>query len=439
VKLAILTQYYPPEVGAPQSRLSTLARELARRGHQVTVLTAMPNYPTGRIREGYGGTFIREQRDGVTILRTFIWPTQKTDFPRRLASYFSFVLSAAVFGSVRLDAPDYLLVESPPLFLGLTGVLLSRLKRARMVFNVSDLWPETAVRLGLLRDAGAAYGLSSWLEGFCYRHAWLITGQSREIVSNIVARFPRCRTLHWSNGVDCEAFGPDKATPESRQLIGRNGNCVALYAGLHGLAQGLEVLVDAAASLPSSAGVEMILMGDGPKKTTVVDRVSERSVDRVCFLASRPHVEMPAILAAADVLLVPLASYIPGAVPSKLYEAMASGRPVVLMADGEAGRIVRRHDAGIVVAPGDVAGLGNALQALSSNADLRGRLGANGRAAAVQFFDRGAIAAQFIDSLEEGLHRPTRAGYQRSFPRRSATAPGPGILARDGERTPNPP
>ncbi|TMC55088.1 MAG: glycosyltransferase family 4 protein [Chloroflexi bacterium] len=99
MNVAILTQYYPPEVGAPQSRLSTLARELARRGHQVTVLTAMPNYPTGRIREGYGGTFIREQRDGVTILRTFIWPTQKTDFPRRLASYFSFVLSAAVFGS----------------------------------------------------------------------------------------------------------------------------------------------------------------------------------------------------------------------------------------------------------------------------------------------------------------------------------------------------
>src|SRR5205807_7430858 len=180
--------------------------------------------------------------------RTFIWPTQQTGLVPRLASYFSFVLSAALFGSIYLDAPDYILVESPPLFLGLTGVLLSRLKRARMVFNVSDLWPESAVRLGLLRQGGAAYKLGASLERFCYRHAWLVTGQSAEIVSDIRARFPRCRTLHWSNGVDCTAFGPDKATPESRRLVGRNGNCVALYAGLHGLAQGLEVLADAAAS-----------------------------------------------------------------------------------------------------------------------------------------------------------------------------------------------
>ena len=435
MNVAILTQYYPPEVGAPQSRLSALAREFARRGHRVTVLTAMPNYPTGRIREGYGGVFTREEREGVTILRTFIWPTQKADLPRRLANYFSFVLSAAVCGTVRLDAHDYLLVESPPLFLGLTGVLLSWLKRARMVFNVSDLWPDSAVRLGVLRDAGAAYRLGSWLEGFCYRHAWLITGQSTEIVSSIVGRFPRCRTFHWSNGVDCDAFGPDKATPESHQLLGRNGNCVALYAGLHGFAQGLEVLVDAAASLPSSAALEMVLMGDGPKKRTVVDRVRDRQVQRVRFLGSRPHVEMPALLAAADVLLVPLASYIPGAVPSKLYEAMASGRPVVLMAEGEAAHIVRRHDAGIVVAPGDVAGLGNALQALSCNADLRSRLGANGRAAAVQFFNRDTIAARLIGALEEGFSGTTRPARPWLLHRRSATAPGPGILARDSERT----
>jgi len=179
----------------------------------------------------------------------------------------------------------------------------------------------------------------------------------------------------------------------------------------------------------------MILMGDGPRKATVVNRVNDRQVERIRFLGSLPHVEMPAILAAADVLVVPLASYIPGAVPSKLYEAMASGRPVVLMAEGEAARIVRRHDAGIVVAPGDVAGLGNALRALSCNADLRGRVGANGRAAAVQCFDRGAITALLIDSLEEGLYRSTQPARQWPLPRRSATAPGPGMLARDSEGT----
>ncbi len=407
MKFAILTQYYPPEVGAPQSRLSALARAFVRRGHQVTVLTAMPNYPTGRIHKGYGGCFRQEVRDGVRVQRTFIWPTQKTDVPRRLASYGSFVLSAALAGSLRLDAPDYLLVESPPLFLGLAGVLLSRLKRARLIFNVSDLWPESAVRLGLVRQGSAAHRLSAALEHFCYRNAWLVTGQSMEIVNDIAARFPDCKTLHLSNGVDTQAFGPDTSTPAASHVLGKNGTCIALYAGLHGLAQGLELLVAAAASLPSSANLEMILMGDGPTKASVVDRVRAQQIPRVRFLGSRPHGDMPAILATADVLLVPLLRYIPGAVPSKLYEAMASGRPVILIGEGEAARIVREHDAGIVVAPGDLGGLVQALRILSSDADLRGRLGANGRAAAVRFFERSRVAATLIELLERSLHRPS--------------------------------
>jgi len=395
-------------VGAPQSRLAALASEFARRGHHVTVLTAMPNYPTGRIHYGYGGLLRREQHDGVTVLRTFIWPTQKADFPRRLANYFSFVVSSAGFGSAYLDGPDYLLVESPPLFLGLSGVLLSRLKRARMIFNVSDLWPESAVQLGLVRRGSVSHRLGAALESFCYRHAWLVTGQSGEIVSNISARFPECRTLHMSNGADSGDFGPDRATAASRELLGKNGNCLALYAGLHGLAQGLELLVDAAASLPASSKVDMVLMGDGPKKASVVNRVADRGVQRVRFLSPHPHREMPAILAAADVLIVPLLRYIPGAVPSKVYEAMASGRAVVLVAGGEAARIVRDHDAGVVVAPGDVSGLVHALDTLSSNVALRNRLGANGRAAAVRLFDRRQIAGRFVDLLERNLHEGTR-------------------------------
>jgi glycosyltransferase involved in cell wall biosynthesis len=408
MKLVILTQYYPPEIGAPQSRLASLTREFVRRGHQVTVLTAMPNYPTGTIYRGYRGMVMCEEREGVKVIRTFIWPTQRADLLRRLASYVSFALSAAAFGSVYLERADYLLVESPPLFLGLTGLLLARLKRARMIFNVSDLWPESAVRLGVVRAGSAVHRISASLEGFCYRHAWLVTGQSMEIASSVSTRFPDCKTFHLSNGADSDVFGPDRATAESRKLLRRDGNCVALYAGLHGLAQGLEFLVDAAECLSSSTNVELILMGDGPKKSSVVDRVHHHRIPRVRFLDPRPHCEMPAILAAADVLLVPLLRYIPGAVPSKLYEAMASGRPVVLVAEGEAARIVRDHDAGLVVAPGDLSGLVHALRTLSSDGDLRGRLGANGRAAAERFFDRGRVAGTFIDMLEQNLRAPRR-------------------------------
>jgi glycosyltransferase involved in cell wall biosynthesis len=190
-----------------------------------------------------------------------------------------------------------------------------------------------------------------------------------------------------------------------------------LYAGLHGLAQGLELLVDAVKSLGPSSNLDLTLMGDGPKKLTLVDLVKRERIQRVRFLDPRPHSEMPAILAAADVLVVPLLRHIPGAVPSKLYEAMASGRPVVLIADGEAADMVRQHDAGICVTPGDLAGLVRALHALSSDAGLRSRLGANGRAAAVRFFDRGQIVAPFIDFLERHLHPAVGPSFDTVAPR----------------------
>src|SRR5687768_3641777 len=157
MRMTILTQYYPPEMGAPQGRLSALARELARRGHAATVLTAMPNYPAGRVDPRYGGVFRRERMDGVDVVRAWIHPTLRTAFVPRVASYLSFALSSAAAGAAALPRADYLLVESPPLLLGPTAVALARLKGARLIFNVSDLWPESAVRLGALKPGGAAH------------------------------------------------------------------------------------------------------------------------------------------------------------------------------------------------------------------------------------------------------------------------------------------
>jgi len=403
MKLAVLTQYYPPEIGAPQARLSNLARAFAARGHQVTVLTAMPNYPTGKIHEGYRGAWMREERDGAMVVRTFLYPTQRTDFAHRLTSYCSFALSSVLWGTFYLEPPDYLLVESPPLFLGVAGVWLSWLKRTRLIFNVSDLWPDSPVRLGLLQRGSFAFRVGAALEGFCYRHAWLVTGQARDIVADITARYPSCPTFHLSNGVDTSVFAPERATEAARAILHRDGECVAVYAGLHGLAQGLDVLVDAADALPGDSNLDLVLLGDGPEKVAITGRVRDRRVPHVRLLDPRPHGEIPAILAAADVVIVPLRRHLPGAVPSKLYEALASGRPVILMAEGEAAEIVRRNDAGIVVPPGNVTELVGALRMLALNAPLRRRFGANGRAAAVKYFDRSQIAAGFIDMLEQRL------------------------------------
>lgn len=403
MRITILTQYYPPEIGAPQARLSELASALVRRGHDVTVLTAMPSYPVGKIYPGYGGLLRRERRDGAQIIRTTVFPTQRADFLGRLANYFSFACSAGIMGTFLLRRSEYLIVESPPLFLGVTGLWLSWLTRAAMVFNVSDLWPETAVRLGVVRAGSLGHRLAAWLEGFCYRRAAVVSGQTKTIVDSIAERFPRCRTYHFSNGVNTRAFHPARRTAAARAtLVADNPDaCVALYAGLHGLAQGLDQVLDAAEALRGDANLRLVLVGDGPAKEKLVQQAQARGMSNVRFLPPLPSDRVPPLVAAADILVVPLATHIPGATPSKLYEAMASGRPVVLVAGGEPAAFVREHRVGIVVAPGDGPGLVEALRTLRADAALRQELGANGRRTAERLFDKADIDTAFIEYLED--------------------------------------
>lgn len=398
--IIILTQYYPPEMGAPQSRLSELTRRYTSLGYKVTILTAMPNYPVGKIYEGYGGFFRREERDGAEIIRTFIYPTQKADFFNRLSNYFSFVISSAIVGSFVLRKSDYLLVQSPPLFLGISGYWLSRLKRTRMIFNVSDLWPETAVRIGVLRENSLFHRASAWLEAFLYRKAWLVTCQAQSILDNIVERYPNTRTYRLSNGVDTNWFTPEMADSRIRASLSSPNQCIVSYIGLHGLPQGLDQVLEAADILRDRQDIHFVLVGDGPKKAELVEQAKALALGNVDFYDAKPKAEIPALIASTDISLVPIKTYIPGMVPSKLYEAMSSARPVILVAEGEAADIVRNANAGIIVKPGDVQGLVDAIVTLSSQPELRAELGRNGRKAAIELFDRDDIARKFIEFLE---------------------------------------
>jgi glycosyltransferase involved in cell wall biosynthesis len=245
--------------------------------------------------------------------------------------------------------------------------------------------------------------VSTWLERHCYDAAWLVTGQSREIIADIRARFPKSQTYHLSNGVDCGAFGAERATADARATLGGDGRCVVLYAGLHGIAQGLDQVIDAAAAMRGEDGPDFVLVGDGPVKAQLVADAERRQLQSVRFLAARPADALPPLLAAADILVVPLGLGIPGAVPSKLYEAMASARPIVLVASGEPASIVQTHRAGLVVAPKDTDALAGALRRLRDNPSLRAELGENGRRAAERFFDRAEIAREFILHLQNAL------------------------------------
>ena len=400
LRLLILSQYFPPEMGAPQARLSELAECLIDRGWSVEALTALPNYPTGRVFPGYRSWMpVVEQVGRVRSIRVPLFAA-KTGFTRRLASYLSFVASSSLFGPVFCSPPSLLLVESPPLFVGWAARLLSLRWGVPYVFNVSDLWPESAIRMGVLKRGS----ISAWLERFevgCYLRSAGVTGQTQEIIESVRRRALRIPVEVITNGVDPLRFGRGRETQAARELLGAAPGPIFIYAGLLGWAQGLGQVLDLARVLPPQVPGRFVLVGDGPERELIERRIRAENLERVTLLRAQPRQSIPSLLAASDAAVITLGMRLPGAVPSKIYEAMASQLPILLVAEGEAAQRIERANCGIAVTPGDAVGLGKAFERLATQPELRARLGAAGRRAAEGEYDRRVIA----DRLDRFLRR----------------------------------
>lgn len=385
-------------MGAPQVRLSELGERLIDLGWQVETLTALPNYPTGRVFRGYPRRRPTVETVGrIRTVRVPLLPSQK-GFVRRLVCYLSFAASAAFYGPRLCSRPDVLLFESPPLFLGLAA----RRWRCPYVMNVSDLWPQSAIEMGVVKP-GFAVRLAERLELSLYKEAAGVTGQSEEIIESISARSSGTPVQVITNGVDPSRFGPEKADAEAIALLGSEPGPVFLFAGLLGLAQGLDQILDLAASLPPEVPGRCVLVGDGPVRQALQTRIEREKISRVRLVPAQPRERIPALLAAADVAVASLGMKLRGAVPSKIYEAMASARPLLLIAAGEAARRVERAGCGLTVRPGDLAGAREAWARLATDADLRSSLGAAGRAAAETEYDRARIAERLDRFLRKAI------------------------------------
>lgn len=401
-RLCILTQFYPPEMGAPQARLSESATRLIEAGWAVDVLTALPNYPTGKVFEGYSPRkTVVESIGGARVVRVPLF-TSKTGFAKRLATYISFATSASTLGPMHLDKPDLLWVESPPLFIGPAAWALSARWRCPYVLNVSDLWPESAIRIGMIKP-GAASRAAELLEHAMYKRADGVTGQSSEIIKHIIRIAPRVPTEEITNGVDPTRFGKRYADAAAKALLGQDPGPVFMYAGLFGWAQGLDQILDLAKAWPAEMPGRFVLVGDGPEREKLISRVQNENIKRVMVLPAQPRERVPALLGAADVAIVSLGMSIPGAVPSKIYEAMASSLPILLIADGEPAR--RIEGCGIAVNPGAAQELLSAAQKLASDPALRNLMGIAGRALAEGRYNRDRIADRLDTFLRARIKR----------------------------------
>jgi len=409
MRLLIITQYFPPEMGAPQARLYELAQRLAAMGHEITILTAMPNYPTGKIFGGYRYRLgKRENLDGLRVVRTCLYPSKSRRTLPRLFSYVTFGLSSLLLGTPRLGRHDVVLIESPPLFLVPFALAIARMVRGKTVMMVSDIWPDILIRMGHASPQSLTTRAMLGLESWAYRHSHAVALTNPGACQQIKERFPHLeRVTVISNGVDANWFRPELASDQVRRSLGAGpDDFLAGYCGLYGLAQGLEVIIDAADKLRNQPRIKFIMMGDGPTKEELLRRAEQLNLPNLRFFDRRPKDQMPALLASLDVSLVPLAGRFPGTMPSKVYEALASGAVPIVAKGCEGDTLVTEFNAGASFEPLDGHELADAVSKLASDQDHYQQVRSNALQLAPRF-DRAKIAQQTAAVLEAiHLNRP---------------------------------
>lgn len=402
MKLIVLTQYFPPEVGAAQNRLYELVMNLKDRGVEIEVLTAMPNYPKTEIDKGYKGKwYVKEAVDGVRLHRAWIFVSSGRGIVARLLNYFSFVFTSFWIGWFKLGKADYLFCESPPLFLGISALFLKKMKGAKLIFNVADLWPETAEKMGVITNK-FLLKISRMLEERLYTSSAIIVGQTQGIVNNIKERFP-AKTIYWMpNGVDVAIYNPDLDSDWREKNGFLPGDFILIYPGTIGQIYSWDMVFKAANELKKYPDIKWVIIGSGQKKDEIVEMKKQMNLDNVFLYDPVPKTSLPEIWKAVDLLFLPLRNIEinKGVVPAKSFEAMAMKVPMLLGAEGEAKKLfIDEGQAGLAFKPEDAADFMQKILYLYQNKDEKMRLGNNGRRYVEQKFDRRVITNKFYDFL----------------------------------------
>ncbi|MBM78680.1 MAG: glycosyltransferase WbuB [Crocinitomicaceae bacterium] len=403
LKLLILSQYFPPEIGAPQNRLFELAVRLQKKGIDVSILTAMPNYPNMEVQDDYKGLKHHyEEMDNLKVYRSSIYVSKNTSIVSRLKNYFSFVWSSYKNRKKLEGNFDFILCESPPLFLGISAYLISKSKKAKLIFNVSDLWPESAEKLGIVNNK-FLLKMATYLEEFFYKKSALITGQTQGIVKNIKDRFPN-KNVYWlPNGVDSELFKPDNKNQKWRVENGfTQQDILFFYGGILGHAQGLEIIIEASKSFKGQKNIHFILMGAGPEKEKLMALKETYKIENFHFLDPVKKTKIGEVISSIDASIIPLKKLplFEGAIPSKIFENLAMEKPIILGVNGEAKELfIEKGKCGLHFEPENVDDLVSCINKLIAKPELKKQFGESGRKFAKSHFDRDILANNFYDEL----------------------------------------
>ncbi|TYS63772.1 glycosyltransferase family 4 protein [Bacillus infantis] len=400
MKVIYLCQHFPPETGAPQIRVYEVSKELLSRGHQVEVLTAFPHHPWGIIPDEYKKKFyMYEEWDGIPVHRSWIYPSPKGSFWKRLASYFSFTFSA-FYSIIKSKPTDVIICNSPPLFLGITGYIGAKLKRAKFVFNVADIWPESAVELGILKNK-SFIRLAEKLERFLYKKSWKIATATEGIRDYMINKGKKPEDVFLlPNGVNTDTFIPLPKNMELLNELGLAGKKIFMYAGALGYAQGLDSVLRAASILKETdPDAHFVFVGDGQEKDKLLALKEELCLHNVTFYGSVPVSEMPNMFSIADYSVVSLRNIelFKGARPSKIFPAISTGTPVLYCGDGESAAILEEHDCGRIAPPENPEGIAAAVSELMNVSENQYEImSSNGRRLAIDEYSWKSIVDELL-------------------------------------------
>lgn len=426
MKILYVSQYFPPEMGAPAARASELAQHWAQAGHNVSILTGFPNHPTGvvpaewrpRIRRliyyervsadagGLGEGRSPGSECGFDVFRTWLWPLPNRKAHERMRNYASFCVSAALRG-LTLPRPDVIIATSPQLLVALAGWWLAFARKIPFVFEVRDLWPESLGAVGVSNEQSFLHRLLAKLAGFLYESADLIVVVTPALREYLIERWrvPAEKIAVVENGVETDIFRPqpESSNAELRRELGAESKFLVCYAGTMGMAHGLETLLDAAGKLlEQRPEVLFLLVGEGAEKARIQSLATSRGLTNVHFLDQQPRERIPEFISASDVCLVLLkkTEIFKTVIPTKMLEFMACARPIIVGVEGLARKIVEDADAGIPIEPENTEALAQAIIQLSNSQSLRRRLGQNGRQYIVQNLSRRQTAEKFVELLQ---------------------------------------
>ncbi|MFC4303462.1 glycosyltransferase family 4 protein [Cohnella boryungensis] len=405
MKIVVICHYFYPEIGAPSARLFEMAKYWVREGHEVQVVTCFPNHPTGIVPDKYKGKRSEvEEIEGVTIIRNYVYATPNEGFYKKTLGHLSFMFSSILFGFWKVKKPDIILVSSPTFFSVFSGLFYSVFKRKPFVFEVRDLWPDAVVKLGALKNKLIISCLER-MELFLYRRSKRVVTVTKSFKEQLIERgIPENKIEVITNGVDLpqfEALHPE-AVQSLREAYQWGEKKILLYVGAHGISQGLSTIIEVADQLRHRHDLYFVFVGEGAEKRKLEELVLEKQLGNVQFIHEQPKEKIALFYQAAYLSFVPLRNLplFSAYIPSKMFEIMGSGCPIVASLAGEAARILEDSKGAIVVQAENVEAIAEAVLRIADDRPFRDELGNLGKLFVGRNYSRDALAGKYSRLLQ---------------------------------------